>query len=139
MSTWCSRSQASSSSRMMGVSFGDNFEDRPVRSKRNVLLEHRDAERALAPHAAGVEGDLSAEDLQQGGLAHPVASDQRDVLARLDLESDVVEERKMSERDRRAVERHPGASVQPVYDDLSRGGPGDPVECWQWESQPFHR
>src|SRR5207237_10875191 len=82
---------------------------RPVGGERHVLLEPRDAQRWLTPDRSCVGGELAADNLQERRLAAAVAADDRQALARLDLERDAVEQREVAERDRHVVqdnERH---------------------------------
>src|SRR4051812_4388783 len=95
---------------MMRVALGDDIEDGAVRGERDILLETRNTKRRLPPHRSGVGWNLAAENLQERRFAGAVAADHRDALAPVDLHRDLVEQRKMTVRDRHPVQcyqRHP--------------------------------
>src|SRR5207247_6025320 len=89
----------------MRVTLGDDVDDRAVGRERDVLLQPCDADARPAPHRAGVGRHLAADDLAEGRLTGAIASDDRDALARFDLQRHLVEQRQMAERDRYAVQR----------------------------------
>ena len=91
---------------MMRVALGDHVEDRTIGGQRDVLFETREAKRRLTPHGSSVRRELARDDFQKRRLARPVATDDRHALARIDLKRDLVQQRKMTERDRDAIERN---------------------------------
>ena len=77
--------------------------DRAIERLRHVLLKqgHRCPRRHDA--GAGVGLDLPGEQPQERGLARPVAAEQPDPLAGLDLPGDAIEHRHASEGDRHII------------------------------------
>src|SRR5688572_29975691 len=79
----------------------DRFENRLARLERRFLRDARELEPRCEPHLAVVRARDALDDLQQAGLARAVSPDEADVLARLDHEVRVVEQRNVAvgERD----------------------------------------
>ena len=85
--------------------FGDHVEDRRRGGQRHVLLETRHAHAGLQPARAGVGRLLAAGDAQQRGLAGAVAADEAHAFAAVDLHRRAVDQGKVSEGDRDAIQR----------------------------------
>ena len=84
---------------------GHDVEDREMLGERHVLVQPRRAQVRLAPDRAGIGLLLAAQDAQQRRFAAPVPAEHAHTLARLDLRAHLVEQRKVAEGERHAVER----------------------------------
>jgi hypothetical protein len=101
---------------------GHDVEHRVVRVEGDVLHQARHLDAGVAPHRAGVGRELAAHDLHEGGLAGAVPADERQALAGLDLQRDVVEQRQVAvgvgdvvERDERHGGDRGGAAIPLAY------------------------
>ena len=75
---------------------GHRLEDRLPRFERRLLGDARELQCGSEPDLAVVGPRAARDDLQQARLARAVASDEPDVLARLDDEIRVVEQRNVA-------------------------------------------
>jgi NADH dehydrogenase len=89
-------------------SFSDDVENRTVHRERHILDEPRGLEARLPPHDAAVGRKFTGDNLQQGRFSAAIPPENRDPLARLDLQCDAVQKRQMTERDGHALEGHEG-------------------------------
>ena len=76
---------------------GDDVENRSRDRERNVLLQPRDPQARRTPHRSAIGSLVAAEHAEQRGLAGPVSADEAHALARVDLNTDAIEKREMSE------------------------------------------
>ncbi len=85
---------------------GHHIEHGTIRHQRHILYEARNADARLAPHGSGVRRHVAAENLEQRGFSGPVAADDADAFARINLQAGVVEQRMMAVRNRDVIEGH---------------------------------
>ena len=73
---------------------GDDVEDRAIGREWNVLLERGDAQTRRRPHRARCPAAARRSTTRSSvDFPEPLASDDRDTLARLDLQSGLIEQR----------------------------------------------
>ena len=94
--------------RDLGQAAGDHLRDVLVLDVVDVLIERRDARAGPDPHLAAVRQGQAADQPHQGGFAGPVAADDTDALARLDLQRGVIEQRKGAESETCVIEAEQG-------------------------------
>jgi hypothetical protein len=73
--------------------FGHNFEDRAVKSRRNILFKGRDGDTLLTPDFTAVGNQLAADKLQHGRLSHAVAADDAYAVAFFNLKRYIIQQR----------------------------------------------
>jgi hypothetical protein len=85
--------------------FPNDFGNGAIRGQRHILDEPRHTYARLAQHHTGIRLEIAAQDLQQRRFSSAIAANDGNALAGIDLECDLVEQRKMAESDRNPVER----------------------------------
>ncbi len=87
-----------------GQPFGGVVKHGELARRGGILLETSHFHILLQHQTAVIERQFAGDDLHQGGLARPVAPHQTEALAPLDGELGLIEQRKITERQRRAVQ-----------------------------------
>jgi hypothetical protein len=80
-------------------SLGDNFANTANQIARHILRQQGDLGSGSEDDLAAVGLHLSAENPHEGRLAGPVASEQADPLARLNLAGNIVQQQRTVEPD----------------------------------------
>jgi hypothetical protein len=71
---------------------GNNFEDRTIESRRDILFKGGNADALPAPDSTAVGKKLTAEKLQHGRLSHAVATDKAYAFAFFDLKRYILKQ-----------------------------------------------
>src|SRR3569623_431599 len=112
---------------------GRIVERRGVASQIGLLRQVADRGTGLQEAAATVGLDLAGSDLEQGGLAGAVASDERDLVAGGDRELGILEQERRAESQTDILESEDRSGGHPVADmpQLAGGvhGRADMAEC----------
>ena len=89
---------------------GDDFLDRAGNIMRNILRQHRDFDACREANLPGIGVDLAAENSHERRLARPVAPQQRNPLARLDLARYGIQQRRTAKANGKVADRDEGHS-----------------------------
>ena len=84
----------------------DDIEHRSGVVQRCILRQASRAQSRLPPDGSGIRRHVAADNLQECRFTGPIPADDAHTLAALYLQAGVIQEWKMSERDRRVIQRN---------------------------------